>query len=399
MKVSVLIPLYNAEKYIARTLESVIRQTYKDFEIVVIDDCGTDSSVDIVKEFQKKDSRIKIIHNDNNRGIAYSRNRGIDLSEGKYIALLDDDDVMTERRLEWQVKYLDENQNIGAVGGNAQWIDENDKIIRDTISVITNPVQMKMFLNFRNIFNNSEMTFRKLIVTENALDFQNHSLGMEDYRFWIDFSHVSQISNLHQLVLKKRIINTNETFKMRTEKAEARKNKYVELQCYALRKNGFIIDEYIEKNLAKYMGEEPRVCSDYVELSELVGLLGKLTDQAYRLKLDIAEYMVSWFHSIIVTQNNNVIEALNGEKKVDYWENKCNEMGKYIADLLKGKEWLEKHSKDQEAYIADLLKGKEWLEKHSKDQEAYIADLLKGKEWLEKHSKDQEAYIAELKKR
>ncbi len=396
MKVSVLIPLYNAEKYISSTLESVLQQTYEDFEIVIVDDCGTDSSIRIAEEFGKKDSRIKIIYNDKNRGIAYSRNRGIESCKGEYIAILDNDDIMTPRRLELQVQYLENHQEIGAVGGNAQWIDENDKIVRNTISIVTDPLQIKMFLNFRNIFNNSEMTFRKSVVVENGLHYEDNCYGMEDYRFWIDFSNVSKISNLPQMVLKKRVISTNETSRVRSKNPEARKKKYLELQSYALRKSGFAVGKDMEEALERYMGETPLICSDYTELSGLVSMLGNLSEQAEKMELDTTAYMNSWFHSMIADQNDNVIRALNGKKYTNYWESKCNEMERYITELQEGKQWLETHSEEQERQIAELQSGKTWLEKHSEEQEKYITELQKGKEWLEAHAAEQEKYIKEL---
>lgn len=396
MKVSVLIPLYNAEKYISSTVESVLQQTYEDFEIVIVDDCGTDSSIRIAEEFRKKDSRIKIIYNDKNRGIAHSRNRGIESCNGKYIAILDNDDIMAPRRLELQIQYLENHQEIGAVGGNAQWIDENDKIVRNTISVITDPLQIKMFLNFCNVFNNSEMTFRKSVVVENGLHYEDNCYGMEDYKFWIDFSNVSKISNLPQMVLKKRVVSTNETSRVRSKNPEARKKKYLELQSYALRKSGFVVDKDMEEALERYMGETPLICSDYTELSGLVSMLGNLSGQAQKKCLDITAYMDEWFHSMIADQNDNVIRALNGKKYINYWKNKCNEMERYITELQEGKQWLETHSEEQERQIAELQSGKTWLEKHSEEQEKYITELQKGKEWLEAHADEQEKYIKEL---
>ena len=87
--VSVIMPVYNGEKYIRKALESILNQTFQDFELIIIDDCGNDSSMIIVNEY--KDSRIRVFHNNVNKGIAFSRNRAIQESKGKYIAIMDDD--------------------------------------------------------------------------------------------------------------------------------------------------------------------------------------------------------------------------------------------------------------------------------------------------------------------
>ena len=97
--VSIVMPLYNSEKYIESTLKSILNQTYKNFELIIIDDGSKDSGSDIIKEYLKSDSRIKYYRNKKNSGVSYSRNRGIELSEGKWIAFIDSDD-------KWELKLI-----------------------------------------------------------------------------------------------------------------------------------------------------------------------------------------------------------------------------------------------------------------------------------------------------
>ncbi|HEC1770753.1 TPA: glycosyltransferase family 2 protein [Campylobacter lari] len=93
-QISIILPTYNVEKYIARALESCINQTFKDVEIIVVDDCGNDKSIDIAKEYASKDDRIKIIHNEENLGTFASRNIGVLNSRSPYIMFLDPDDYL-----------------------------------------------------------------------------------------------------------------------------------------------------------------------------------------------------------------------------------------------------------------------------------------------------------------
>ena len=95
--VSIIIPTYNTEKYIEKCIQSVLEQTYTDYEIIIVDDCSTDNSMDVVARF--KDPRIKVIKNEINRGPSYSRNRGIQLSKGDFIALLDSDDWWDSKQI------------------------------------------------------------------------------------------------------------------------------------------------------------------------------------------------------------------------------------------------------------------------------------------------------------
>lgn len=98
-KISVIVPVYNAEKYLKRCLDSIINQTYKNLEIILINDGSNDSSLEICKEYEKKDKRI-FVYNQKNKGISYTRNRGIELSSGKYISFVDSDDVISLRMYE-----------------------------------------------------------------------------------------------------------------------------------------------------------------------------------------------------------------------------------------------------------------------------------------------------------
>ncbi len=100
MKISVIIPIYNAEKYIAKTLESVCKQTLQDIEIICIDDCSSDKSLNIIQNIANTDNRIKIIQNKTNKGVSLSRNIGLDIAQGDYIGFIDHDDLADEKLYE-----------------------------------------------------------------------------------------------------------------------------------------------------------------------------------------------------------------------------------------------------------------------------------------------------------
>lgn len=114
-KVSVLMPVYKTdEKYLRGAIESVLRQTFSDFEFLILDDAPEDSREDIVKSY--KDKRIKYIKNETNLGITPSRNKLIELAKGEYLAVMDHDDVSLPERFAKQIKYLDEYPEVGVVG-------------------------------------------------------------------------------------------------------------------------------------------------------------------------------------------------------------------------------------------------------------------------------------------
>ena len=104
--VSVVMPVYNAQKYLNKAIDSILAQTYKDFEFIIINDGSTDNSLQIIKKYQKKDKRI-IVKNKKNKGIVAALNDGIKLSRGKYLARMDADDISLPSRFEVQVNFME----------------------------------------------------------------------------------------------------------------------------------------------------------------------------------------------------------------------------------------------------------------------------------------------------
>lgn len=107
--ISVVIPAYNAEKTIGKAIQSAIGQTYSDIEVIIIDDCSQDGTVKIVADYAKKDDRIRVLQNLTNKGVAFSRNRGVKVARGNWIAFLDSDDRWDMSKLEKQAALLEQN--------------------------------------------------------------------------------------------------------------------------------------------------------------------------------------------------------------------------------------------------------------------------------------------------
>ena len=107
-KVSIIVPMYNAEKFIGKTIESVLSQTYENWEMLIMNDVSTDNSLAVVNEYAKKDDRIKVVNTEKNMGVVKGRNHLIDLANGKYIAFLDADDYWHSQKLEKQIQFMKE---------------------------------------------------------------------------------------------------------------------------------------------------------------------------------------------------------------------------------------------------------------------------------------------------
>ncbi|MBA4321165.1 MAG: glycosyl transferase, partial [Flavobacterium sp.] len=126
-KISVLMPAYNAEKYIAEAIESILNQTFKDFEFIIVDDCSTDKTWEIIQEYTKKDERIVALKNEKNLGIAGNRNKLIGMAKGKYIVWQDADDISFPERLNHQHCFMEENREVGICGGWLEFFDDSGK--------------------------------------------------------------------------------------------------------------------------------------------------------------------------------------------------------------------------------------------------------------------------------
>ena len=119
--VSIIMPVYNAERFLHQAIQSILDQTYKNFELVIIDDGSTDSSSKIIKNFSDERIRSSFFEN---QGVSKARNVGISLAHGEFIALMDADDISEPTRIQKQIQYLNDNHNISIVGTNAIFIDE-----------------------------------------------------------------------------------------------------------------------------------------------------------------------------------------------------------------------------------------------------------------------------------
>lgn len=278
-KISVIMPVYNAEKYIETAIDSILKQTFGDFELIIIDDKGTDDSIKLVEEIS--DSRIRILYNEKNYGIAYSRNRGIDEAEGEYIALMDDDDYAPVQRLDIEQKYLDEHKEVAVVGGARHIIDENNNIVKYNSSIkIHNPKRVRAELIFHDVVSNGSAMMRKDFICQNKIKYHDYMLGMEDYHFWIQCSLLGDIVNLDDILLYWRKTDTNETFRKKIDFMRDRVNTYKYIQEYALKMNGFILSEKEINCFTREFSENRRKNLNENELSELFRVLATIIAQA-----------------------------------------------------------------------------------------------------------------------
>ena len=210
--ISVIIPVYNGNGYLPAALLSILNQTYKNLEIIVIDDGSTDNSYEIMKNFAKEDKRLRIFKNPKNLNISHTLNRGIKLAKGQYLARMDADDVALPHRLEKQIKYLLDHPEVVIVGGQCQTIDitgkvigrkhfpRTDKQIRDALYT-TNPIQ------------HPTAVINRALLPKNFTWYNAVLPPAEDYDLFFRLGSYGQYHNLKSMVLQYRQYLGSSTFK------------------------------------------------------------------------------------------------------------------------------------------------------------------------------------------
>lgn len=183
--ISVIIPVYNVEKYLHKALESVVNQTYKDLEIICIDDCSKDSSMQILNEFAQKDDRIIIVKNTENKGVGYSRNTGLQISQGEYIHFFDSDDWLELDLYQKAISLLEEDTEIFSFNHNTFFEDTNKsaKGYRQCGKLLKKNGlngNAKLFPMFE--YNPWSKLFKKKFLTEHNILFNDYKC-MEDVEF------------------------------------------------------------------------------------------------------------------------------------------------------------------------------------------------------------------------
>lgn len=202
MLVSVVLPAYNAELYLKEAMDSILQQTFTDFELIILNDGSTDSTEDIILSYE--DSRIVYVKNQENLGLIGTLNKGISLAKGKYIARMDADDIALPERLNKQISFLEANTQYGVVGAFAQIIDS-----KDIYKVPVTNEAIKAFLYIDSPFIHPSVVIRKDLLSSNMYDHQYHRI--EDYELWVRLSAQTKFYNIPEILLKYRILEGSES--------------------------------------------------------------------------------------------------------------------------------------------------------------------------------------------
>lgn len=258
-KVSVVMAAYNAEKFLTNSVDSILNQTLADFELIIVNDGSTDKTQEIIDGY--KDSRI-MSFKQKNQGPVAARNNAIQKAKGKYIAIMDSDDIALPTRLEKEAVLLDANVNIGAVGSNYSGFSERG--IDWTTSVFTHPDDLKACMVLCNQFGHASVMFRKSTLDQVGLYSSKSGGIVEDYDLLVRVSHVADLVNIEEPLLKWRKsaasithsnldLQINDTFKIRDREFKrllSHRSEYRLFRFHPSGKNYFVRKSTFYRNYA-----------------------------------------------------------------------------------------------------------------------------------------------------
>ena len=204
--ISVIMPVYNAEKYLDEAIQSILNQTYKDFEFIIINDGSTDKSLTIIEKHRNIDERIVLINREN-RGLIASLNEGILKARGKYIARMDADDVSLPKRFEEQTRLM-ETEHLDICGCHYFIVDQNNSYV--SAKVVSCQVDFNYMILARSVpFAHGSVMFKKSFFEVNDLKYGDTEFTKaEDYALWIQFAcKKARISNVDGFLFKYRYLN------------------------------------------------------------------------------------------------------------------------------------------------------------------------------------------------
>ena len=199
--VSVVMPAYNSEKYISEAIESILSQTFKDFEFIIIDDGSSDRTWEIIQEYAKKDERIRCVKNEKNLNVSQTRNKGIDLSRGKYIVWADSDDISLPHRIEKQLNFMETNPDVGLCGSFMEFFGDFEK---ESVRKYSDKDEILRKLIFRQNPVAQPACIMRIDILKKSGGYPDLSLS-EDLYIFFKMGEISKFSNIQEVLVKYRV--------------------------------------------------------------------------------------------------------------------------------------------------------------------------------------------------
>jgi glycosyltransferase involved in cell wall biosynthesis len=218
--VSVILPVYNSEKYIVQAINSILDQSFKDFELLVFDDASNDNTLTLME--QVKDERFRLVRKEKNTGYTQSLIKGVHMSAGKYIARMDSDDWSDPDRLRLQVEFLERNPEVGIVGTSAQTFSDKGEGALWTYP--ESDEDIRTFMLADSPFAHPSVMMRKSVLDAFQLNYDHTYEPCEDYKLWFELLKKTKGANLPGPLLKYRL-HPEQTIQTRRDKLLEQSNR------------------------------------------------------------------------------------------------------------------------------------------------------------------------------
>ena len=243
-KVSIIIPVHNAEKFIGKTIESVLNQTYKNWEMLIFNDKSKDNSLKIIKKYSEKDERIKVVDSKENVGVVAARNKLIEIATGEFIAFLDADDYWKQNKLEKQIKFMRKNNALISCTEYTR-VTEDEKEINDII--------IKEIITYEDMLKNNYLGCLTVIYNANKLGkrYFKERKKNEDYVLWLEIVKETKIIfGLKENLAFYRVLN-NSRSSNKIKVAKDRWEVYRKVERLSLFKSIYYFLQYVIRALKK----------------------------------------------------------------------------------------------------------------------------------------------------
>jgi glycosyltransferase involved in cell wall biosynthesis len=221
--VTILLPNYNNARFLKEAIDSILLQTFQDFELLIVDDCSTDNGVEIIQSYS--DKRIKLIRKDTNSGIVDTLNIGLDQIDSKYMARMDGDDISYPQRCEKIIRFLENNPLVGVCSSALETFGVKDEVW----PVETDPDMLKAGLIRSVTTPHAPSVFRMDVLNKHQIRYQNGYPHLEDYNLFFRLRHHTNFHNLKNVLYRYRILEHNVTVRNRATLYERYKIMYKEV--------------------------------------------------------------------------------------------------------------------------------------------------------------------------
>lgn len=289
--VTVLMPVYNAAEYLNEAIDSMLDQTYSDFELLIINDGSTDESTSIINSYI--DNRIRVIQHSPNQGLIASLNEGISNSRGKYIVRMDADDISLPNRIERQVNFMEQHPDVGLCG---TWFEDFGPGIHPRrIPYSNDDTVIRIRHLYQTHIAHPTAIIRKRILDEHHLRFDPEYVHGEDYHFWVEMGQFCKFSNIPEILLRKRDHPEN----VSNKHAEIQRNTCNRVKRLQFSRMGVGLNEDEAELYSRFANPEWNFKPD--ELKTLALLLTKIntanTQSSFIEPNALTRYIAEkWFH-------------------------------------------------------------------------------------------------------